>query len=80
MKVKELAEIVEEGTYFNVEHGGKWLDGDYPVDFLECELEIKNIFVSSCSTMIVETKKKMKFRISPSFFFVQTVLKTLKVA
>ena len=55
MKVKELAEFVEEGTYFNVTQGGKWLDGDYPVDFLECELEIKNIFVSSCSTMIVET-------------------------
>ena len=55
MKVKELANFVEKETYFNVTQGGKWLDGDYPVDFLECELEIKNIFVSSCSTMIVET-------------------------
>lgn len=55
MKVKEFAELVEEGTYFNVTHSEKWLDGDYPADFLECELEIKNISVSSCSTMIVET-------------------------
>lgn len=49
MKVKELAEFVEEGTYFNVTQGGKWLDGDYPVDFLNCELEIKNIYVFSLS-------------------------------
>ncbi|MFS9221724.1 hypothetical protein [Streptococcus australis] len=55
MKVKELAEFVEKETYFNVTHNEKWLDGDYPVDFLNCELEIKNIYVSSCSTMIVET-------------------------
>lgn len=55
MKVKELAEFVEKETYFNVEHEGEWLTGDYPVDFLNCELEIKNIFVSACSTMIIET-------------------------
>lgn len=55
MKVKELAEFVEKETYFNVTHNEKWLDGDYPVDFLNCELEIKNIYVSACSTMIVET-------------------------
>lgn len=55
MKVKEVAELVEEGTYFNVKQDEKWLDGDYPVDFLNCELEIKNISLSACSTMIVET-------------------------
>lgn len=55
MKVKELAEFVEKGTYFNVTHDEKWLDGDYPADFLNCELEIKNIYLSACSTMIVET-------------------------
>ena len=55
MKVKELAEFVELGTYFNVIHGEKWLDGEHPVDFLNCELEIKNISVSACSTTIIET-------------------------
>lgn len=55
MKVKELAEFVEKETYFNVTHDEKWLDGDYPVDFLNRELEIKNIYISACSTMIVET-------------------------
>nr|DAD77670.1 MAG TPA: hypothetical protein [Siphoviridae sp. ctPi453]DAD78753.1 MAG TPA: hypothetical protein [Siphoviridae sp. ctH2C26] len=55
MKVKELAELVEEGTYFNVKQDEKWLDGDYPVDFLNCELEIKNISLSACSTMVIET-------------------------
>lgn len=54
MKLKELAELVEEGTYFNVKQDEKWLDGDYPVDFLNCELEVKNISLSACSTMIVE--------------------------
>lgn len=52
MKVKELAEFVEKET---LTHNEKWLDGDYPVDFLNCELEIKNIYISACSTMIVET-------------------------
>ncbi len=55
MKVKELAEFVDEGTYFNVTRGEKWLDGEHSVDFLNCELEIKSISVSACSTMIVET-------------------------
>lgn len=55
MKVKEVAELVEEGTYFNVKQDEKWLDGDYPVDFLNCELEIKNISLSACSTMVIET-------------------------
>ena len=55
MKVKELAELVEEGTYFNVTRGEKWLVGEYSIDFLNCELEIKNISVSACSTMIIET-------------------------
>ena len=54
MKLKELAELVEEGTYFNVKQDEKWLVGDYPVDFLNCELEVKNISLSACSTMIVE--------------------------
>lgn len=54
MKLKELAELVEKGTYFNVKQDEKWLDGDYPVDFLNCELEVKNISLSACSTMIVE--------------------------
>ena len=55
MKVKELAKLVGEGTYFNVTRGEKWLDGEHSVDFLNCELEIKSISVSACSTMIVET-------------------------
>ena len=55
MKVKELAGFVDGGTYFNVTQEGKWLDGEHSVDFLNCELEIKNISVSACSTMIVET-------------------------
>ena len=55
MKVKELAELVGEGTYFNVTQNEKWLDGEHSVDFLNCELEIKNISVSACSTMIIET-------------------------
>lgn len=55
VKVKELAELVGDGTYFNVTSGEKWLEGEHSVDFLNCELEIKNISVSACSTMIIET-------------------------
>ncbi|HFI0465568.1 TPA: hypothetical protein ACGOY9_001002 [Streptococcus suis] len=54
MKVSELAKLVQKTTYFNVLQTEKWLDGEYPTDFFDCELEIKEITVGNCQTLIVE--------------------------
>ena len=36
----------------------KWLDGDYPVDFLNCELEIKNILFLLVQLWLLKLNKE----------------------
>ncbi|HFU4000452.1 TPA: hypothetical protein ACGO3D_000547 [Streptococcus suis] len=54
MKVSELANITNKETYFRVSQNGAFLEGDYPVYFLDCELEIKEVTVGNCETLFVE--------------------------
>lgn len=54
MKLSELANITQKETYLRVHHNGAFLEGDYPVHFLDCELEIKEVTVGNCETLFVE--------------------------
>ena len=55
MKVKELCEVIDEQQNISVCHNNKDLDGGYPCDFLDCELDVKRISVVACEVILIET-------------------------
>ena len=55
MKVKELCEVIDKEAYVSVYRNNELLKGDYPCDFLDCELEVKRISVIACEVILIET-------------------------
>lgn len=55
MKVKELCEAIDKEAYVSVCYNNEYLDGGYPCDFLDCELEVKRISVVACEVILIET-------------------------
>lgn len=55
MKVKELCGVIEKEVYVSVYHGNELLKGDYPCDFLDCDLIVKRISVIACEVILIET-------------------------
>ncbi|WP_369350558.1 hypothetical protein AB6M97_08775 [Streptococcus hillyeri] len=56
MKVKELAKVFNEYTPLNVVSNGKYLVGDFPNQFLNCELEVVAVDISVDNTLIIYAK------------------------
>lgn len=54
MKVKELWDVIEEEANISVYHNNERLDGDYPCDFLDCDLIVKRISVIACEVILIE--------------------------
>lgn len=54
MKVKELCKAIDKEAYVSVHHNNGYLDGDYPCNFLDCELEVKRISVIACEVILIE--------------------------
>jgi hypothetical protein len=55
MKVKEICKIMSKENYTHVYHEGKYLEGHSPIDFLDCELEVKDIYVGDAEDIVFET-------------------------
>lgn len=55
MKVKEICKIMSEENYIHVWHENKYLKGHSPIDFLDCELEVKDIYVGDAEDIVFET-------------------------
>ena len=55
MRVRELCKVIEKESYVTVERHGKRLEGDYPCDFLDCDLIVKRISVIACEVILIET-------------------------
>ena len=55
MKVKELCDAIEKEAYISVYHNNELLKGDYPCDFLDCDLIVKRISVIACEVILIET-------------------------
>jgi hypothetical protein len=55
MKVKELCDAIEKEAYVSVYHNNELLKGDYPCDFLDCDLIVKRISVIACEVILIET-------------------------
>ena len=55
MKVKEICKIMSKENYIHVYHENKYLEGDSPIDFLDCELEVKDIYVGIAEDIVLET-------------------------
>ncbi|HEL2438276.1 TPA: hypothetical protein TZW69_002236 [Streptococcus suis] len=53
MKVSELAKVTLKGTYFSVYSSDRTLLYDYPEDCYDCDLEIKQVYVGICDTLVV---------------------------
>lgn len=54
MKVKELCKIMSKENYITVGHENNCLKGNSPIDFLDCELEIKDIYVGTGENIVIE--------------------------
>ena len=55
MKVKEICKIMSKENYVHVFHENKFLEGNSPTDFLDCELEVKDIYVGTAEDIVFET-------------------------
>ncbi|MGQ7462848.1 hypothetical protein ACTGZQ_10090 [Streptococcus suis] len=58
MKVSELAKVVEKGAYFSVYSSDRTLLCDYPENCYDCDLEIKEVYVGACDTLVVITENE----------------------
>lgn len=57
MKVSELAKLVEKGAYFDVYKRDGTLLYSYPEECYDCDLEIKEVYVGICDTLVVVTEE-----------------------
>ena len=55
MRVKELCGVIEKEAYVSVYHENEFLKGEYPCDFLDCDLIVKRISVIACEVILIET-------------------------
>ena len=55
MKVKELCKIMSKENYITVGNENNCLKGNSPIDFLDCELEVKDIYVGTGENIVIET-------------------------